>query len=358
MKNRFNVIGLMSGTSLDGLDLAYCEYRLHGRNWIFSIKNAETIRYPAKWREKLGNAHLIDAAGIVALHHAYGKYLGETVNDFVSRHQLPKPNFVASHGHTIFHQPGRGFTFQLGDPNAIHAASGLPVIADFRALDVALGGEGAPLVPIGDHLLFSDYDVCLNLGGIANLSRISGRKREAFDICFCNMSLNYLMAMKGKAYDNRGETASKGEVNVQMLDVLRRVYKPLRKKRPSLGREIFEQSIKPLLDDVSISVEDKLATCVESTAEEIVAAVSENKANLLLCTGGGAFNAFLLARMLDKIGDRTAIVVPDEEIVKFKEALVFGFLGVLRFLGKNNCLSSVTGASRDSSGGVIVGLHC
>ncbi len=358
MKNRFNVIGLMSGTSLDGLDLAYSEFRLRENGWRFSIKKAETVPYSTKWREKLANAHILDAAELVSLHCAYGKLLGQLVADFISRHRLSKPLFIASHGHTVFHQPHRGFTFQLGDPSAIHAATALPVIADFRSLDVALGGQGAPLVPIGDHLLFNDYDVCLNLGGIANLSRAKGRKREAFDICFCNMSLNYLMNFKGKPYDNRGETASKGIINNQMLDALRRIYKPLRKKRPSLGREIFEEAIKPLLDDQNISVEDKLATCVESTAEEIVAAVSEQKANSMLCTGGGAFNSFLLSRMLDKLGDRTAIVVPDDDIVKFKEALVFGFLGVLRFAGKNNCLASVTGAERDSSGGVMIGLHC
>ncbi len=357
MKNRFNVIGLMSGTSLDGLDVAYTEYRLQDRSWKFSIRRAETIRYPKKWRDALATAHLLDAPDLLALHHAYGKLLGQLTTDFINRHGLSKPHFIASHGHTIFHQPGRGFTFQLGDANAIHAASILPVIADFRALDVALGGEGAPLVPIGDQLLFQDYDVCLNLGGIANLSRVNGKKREAFDICFCNMTLNYLMGLKGKPYDNRGETASRGTIDNQLLKAIQRVYIPLRKKRPSLGREIFEAAIKPLLDNRDISVEDKLATCVESTADEIVNAVSERNAGSLLCTGGGAFNAFLVSRMLDKIGDSTAIVVPDEEIVKFKEALVFGFLGVLRYLGKNNCLSSVTGAMRDSSSGVMIGIH-
>lgn len=356
MKNRFKVIGLMSGTSLDGLDIAYVEFNFAKGRWTFTIVHAETLTYSRKWRESLETAHTLDSADLLGLHVAYGAFLGDACRSFISKKGLSRVDFIASHGHTIFHQPENKFTFQLGDANAIHAHAGVPVISDFRGLDVALGGQGAPLVPVGDKLLFQDFDVCVNLGGIANISRDEKKSRIAYDVCFCNMSLNYLMGTVGKRYDKNGETAAAGSVNESLLKDLGRIYQPLKKKRISLGREIFETKIQPLLDDETVPLADKLATCVESAAFEITTAVVGPRIRSVLFTGGGAYNAFLMARILEHCRDRAELVIPEDDVVKFKEAMIFAFLGVLRVLGKPNSLRSVTGATRDSSGGIIVGF--
>lgn len=346
----------MSGTSLDGLDIAFCSFTRGTLGWKYAIKTATTIKYSAILKKKLSTAQHLSGEALVALDVEYGKFLGKTCADFIRRHKI-KPDFIASHGHTIFHQPKKAITVQIGNGNALHAACGIPVIYDFRSLDVQLGGEGAPLVPVGDKLLFAEYDVCLNLGGIANLSMDIKKQRIAYDICFINMGLNYLMEKIGKAFDDRGELASTGSVNTAMLGKLNRVYAALRLKRPSLGREIFEQRIQPILDEPGIPIEDKLRTVIESSAAEIASAVVSVKENAkVLCTGGGTFNAFFVSCLLEHFRDRAALIIPEEEVVKFKEALVFSFLGVLRLLKQPNCLKSVTGATRDSSGGVLVGL--
>jgi anhydro-N-acetylmuramic acid kinase len=355
-KNSYQVIGLMSGTSLDGLDVAHCTFTQASDRWQYAINQATTIRYPSAWKKILSNAHSLSAEKLLALDSAYGSFLGKTVADFIARHKL-KVDFIASHGHTIFHQPSNRFTYQIGNGNALYAETEIPVIYDFRSLDVMRGGEGAPLVPAGDKFLFADYDVCLNLGGIANLSVDVKKQRVAYDICFCNMSLNYLSSLIGKEYDRNGAIAESGEVDRGLLKKLQSVYNATRKKRPSLGRELFEQRIKPLLEDKSVSLEDRLCTATESAAQEIVNSILELKKNAsVLCTGGGAFNSFLISRMLDLCGDDASLILPDENVVKFKEALVFAFLGVLRVRDEVNCLKSVTRASKDSSSGVLVGF--
>ncbi len=353
----YKVIGLMSGTSLDGLDIAYCTFKKTDQGWVYSIDKATTLKYSSAWLKNLSQAHTLSAEALLALDAEYGKFLGKACSTFMLNHKL-KVDFIASHGHTIFHQPKKGFTFQLGNGNALHSATGLPVIYDFRSLDVARGGEGAPLVPAGDKILFNEYEVCLNLGGIANLSLDAKGKRTAFDICFTNMGLNYLAAMKGKAFDKHGAMAASGEVNNKMLRDLNKIYKKFVSKRPSLGREIFEKQIKPILDRKSISIEDRLRTFTESSCIEIArTVVSTNKKLNVLCTGGGAFNSFLMATLLDKCGDAVELIIPDEDVVKFKEALIFGFLGVLRLRDEINCLKSVTGAAADSSAGVTIGFN-
>lgn len=346
----------MSGTSLDGVDIAYCIFKYTADGWEFSIEKADTVKYTAAWLKKLSGAHFLSGLDLMGLDAEYGQLLGEMCKAFIQKHNV-KPDFIASHGHTIFHQPKRNFTYQLGNGNSLHAQTGLPVIYDFRSLDVARGGQGAPLVPVGDELLFNDYDICLNLGGIANLSRNEKGKRIAFDICFANMGLNYLALQLNKKYDHGGGFASSGEVNLKMLSDLNRVYQQIKTTRPSLGREFFEQRIKPVLDTKKVSAHDKLRTFTESTAQEIVEAFQlTKKPARVLCTGGGAFNSFLISTMLDKCEDKAVLVLPDDAIIKFKEALVFGFLGVLRKRGEDNCLKSVTGASVNSCGGVVVGF--
>jgi anhydro-N-acetylmuramic acid kinase len=355
-KNNFKVIGLMSGTSLDGLDIALCHFKKNGKGWQYAIEKASTIKYSTKWINALSTAQNLPGDGLMALDAAYGQYLGKEVKDFKRKYRL-EADFIASHGHTIFHQPSQGFTFQLGNGNAVYAACGVPVVFDFRSLDVMLGGEGAPLVPAGDKLLFREYDVCLNLGGIANISMDIKGDRMAYDVCFNNMGLNYLMNQIGKEFDDDGATAASGVVNKKMLRKLAAVYKSFRNKRPSLGREIFERRIKPIIDDPEISLADKLCTLTTSAADEIAAAVTSVKKNpQVLCTGGGAFNSFFISTLLDACADKATLIIPDEEIIKFKEAMVFAFLGVLRVKGEVNCFRSVTGATMDSSSGTTVGF--
>jgi len=355
-KQEYKVIGLMSGTSLDGVDVASCVFS-EKDTWQFVIEKSETIQYSASWRKKLAEAHTLTAEKLVALDVAYGKFLGSVCRDFIVRYKIRRVDFIASHGHTVFHQPENGFTFQIGNGNALHAAAGLPVVYDFRSLDVMLGGHGAPLVPIGDKLLFGEYDACLNLGGIANVSMEGKKGREAFDICFANLGLNHLSHQAGKKYDHNGALSEKGELNAKMLNQLDRVYSKIRTSRPSLGREFFEKHIQPILDQNKIPLHDRLRTFTESSAREIVESILKSgKQKTVLCTGGGAFNTFFIYRLIELCDDRTILIIPDEEIVKFKEALVFAFLGVLRVQNKVNCLKNVTGAKKDSSGGVTIGF--
>lgn len=355
-KSKYRVIGLMSGTSLDGLDIAYCVFQHLKSGWKYSIEQNSSVHYPVKWSSRLSQAHTLAGSDLMALDADFGSYMGELVRKFISKHKL-KAEFIASHGHTVFHQPENGFTTQIGNGYSMSVASGLPVVYDFRMLDVALGGEGAPLVPAGDKFLFHEYDVCLNMGGIANLSLDVKGKRLAYDICFCNTPLNILAAEASMKFDKNGMIAAEGTVNVKLLDSLKKLYQKFRTKRPSLGREIFEKDFAKLLDGSGVSLEDRLATFTESAAIEICGAIKVHKRNArVLCTGGGAFNSFLISRMLDHGGDDLTFIIPEEEVVKFKEAMVFGFLGVLRVRNEINCLKSVTKAERDSSAGTMIGF--
>ncbi len=354
MINKYNILGLMSGTSLDGLDLALCHFEWKEKQWRFSIKAAQTIKYPAKWKQKLSSAQSLSGEKLLQLHSQYGFFLGELCNRFIAEKKLKKIDLISSHGHTIFHQPQNKFTFQLGDGNALRAATNLPVAFDFRSLDVALGGQGAPLVPIGDQLLFSDYDACLNLGGIANLSMQVLNKRIAFDICYCNMALNHLASKAGKEFDKNGLLASQGILNKKLLVDLDRAYSSIRKTKPALAREGFEARILSLIENDSLATSDRLRTACESVADEIARAISPSKKKLkLLVTGGGAHNLFLINRIQKKLSDQATVVIPNKTIVDFKEALIFAFLGMLRLRGEINVLKSVTGASRDSSSGIL-----
>lgn len=352
---KYRILGLMSGTSLDGLDLACVEFKA-GRRWSFRVIDAETTDYSAKWKQRLAQAHTLSGEELLSLHAAYGKYLGEACKDFIKRNRIRHVQAVASHGHTVFHQPGRRLTFQLGDGAAIHAVTDLPVIYDFRNLDVQLGGEGAPLVPVGDRLLFASADVCLNLGGIANISLELKGKRRAFDLCFCNMALNHLIKEAGSEYDRDGRLAAKGTVVPSLLDQLTTVYASVRKRRNSLGREFFEASVQPLLDQRKFALSDRLRTVCESVAEEIDLAIPRGSRNLqMLSTGGGARNKHLVEVLRGRLLGKAAVVLPPDEIIDFKEAIIFAFLGLLRLRQENNVLRSVTRSRQDSSSGVLIG---
>ncbi len=346
----YKVIGLMSGTSLDGVDIAFCKFSFR-KKWQFDIIKAETIEYPPQWVNKLTNLMLADAETLARTNSEYGKYLGQITKRFINSNKL-KPDFIASHGHTIFHQPEKGFTLQIGDGNAISAITGLPVVFDFRSLDVALGGQGAPLVPIGDRLIFYNYEYCLNLGGIGNISFEQNGRRIAFDICPVNIGLNHLASLAGYKFDKNGSIASKGVINSSLLDQFNRLdyYKAIPPK--SLGREWIDRNFIPLLNAHNDLIENKLRTVTEHIATQITAVINTFPIGKLLITGGGARNQFLIDLLKSKIP--SDVIVPEPEIIDFKEALIFAFLGVLRWRNEINTLSSVTGALKDSCGGLIV----
>ena len=341
-------IGLMSGSSLDGLDIALVRFQEEGGKYRFQILQAETLPYPEYWTEQLSEAFHKQPEDLVQLDKCYGKYLGEQVLTFAKKHNVT-PDFVASHGHTIFHKPEQHYTLQIGDGQEMAKTCGFTIINDFRSEDVSKGGQGAPLVPIGDKLLFSDYEICLNIGGIANVSYNEDGKRIAFDLCIANQALNYLAQMKGLPYDRDGELARSGEVDMNLLKRLNKhsFYGQLPPK--SLGREFFEANQKELLQGLSVS--DLLATFVEHIALQIALGVSHLPKGKILVTGGGARNKFLIERLQARSSHE--VIVPEETIIDYKEALVFAFLGLLRLEGKTNVLASVTGAESDSCSGRI-----
>ena len=341
-------IGLMSGSSLDGLDIALVRFQEEDGKYHFQILQAETLPYPEYWTEQLSEAFHKQPEDLVQLDKDYGKYLGEQVLAFAKKHNAT-PDFVASHGHTIFHRPEEHYTLQIGDGQELAKACGFTVINDFRSEDVSKGGQGAPLVPIGDKLLFGDYEICLNIGGIANVSYDEDDKRIAFDLCIANQALNYLAQMKGIPYDRDGKLARSGEVDITLLKQLNRhpfygLYPP-----KSLGREFFEANQKELLQ--GLSVPDLLATFVEHIALQIALGVSHLPKGKILVTGGGARNKFLMERLQSRSSHE--VVIPDKMIIDYKEALVFAFLGLLRMESKANVLASVTGAESDSCSGRI-----
>lgn len=345
------IIGLMSGTSLDGLDLAYCDIDERG----FRLIAADTYPYPDAWTQRLSTLEHATAFEYALADVELGHYIGQCVNRFRTDHPGPV-DAVASHGHTIFHQPQLGLTTQIGDGDAIAAETGLPVVFNFRALDVALGGQGAPLVPIGDRLLFGSYDACLNLGGIANISfETAGGKRLAFDICPCNMALNLLARQMGESYDRNGLTARSGVIDNGLLDRLDALdyYRQVPPK--TLGKEWFVDQMLPLLEQPHIAVSDRLRTTVEHIARQISWAMKGRSLESLLLTGGGAKNQFLAAR-IQALMPGCRIVVPAADIIDYKEAIIFALLGYLRLQRKPNCLSSVTGAKIDNCGGDIAGV--
>ena len=341
-------IGLMSGSSLDGLDIALVRFQEENGKYRFQILQAETLPYPDEWKQRLSEAFHKQPSELTELDKAYGKYLGEQVLAFAQKHNI-QPDFVASHGHTIFHRPEEHYTLQIGDGQELAKACGFTVINDFRSEDVSKGGQGAPLVPIGDKLLFSDYEICLNIGGIANVSYDEDGKRIAYDICIANQALNHLAQMKGLDYDRDGELARSGEVD---MDLLKRLNKhPFYGQLPpkSLGREFFETYQKDMLKD--LSVEDLLATFTEHIALQVALAVSVLPKSKLLVTGGGARNKYLIERLQARSSHE--VIVPEKMIIDYKEALVFAFLGLLRMEGKTNVLASVTGAESNSCSGRI-----
>jgi len=348
----FYAIGLMSGTSLDGLDIVYVKFQKSDYA-NFEILLAETISYSDIWKERLQSAINLDKNGTSVLHNEYGVFLGIKTKEFISKNNIQKLDFIASHGHTVFHQPEKGITLQVGDGEEILKATNCTVVADFRTQDVQLGGQGAPLVPIGDRLLFSGYQACVNLGGFANISYERNDLRIAFDICPVNIVMNYYSNKMGLEYDDKGIIASKGTIHQGLLKELNSL--PFYSKKPpkSLGLEWVQQYVFPLVDKYKLDSHNILRTFLEHVAQQISQIIQPF--DTILFTGGGVYNDFLIKRIED-IG-KNNIIIPADHIINYKEALIFALLGLLKLQGQVNCLSSVTGAQKNHSSGKIFTIN-
>ncbi|MBC7556168.1 MAG: anhydro-N-acetylmuramic acid kinase [Chryseobacterium sp.] len=343
-------LGLMSGTSLDGLDICYAKFYFHNNIWNFEILDAETFTYPKIWSDKLSAAIQLSAVDLLELNSHYGSYLGDRITEFISLKNITKIDIISSHGHTVHHQPKKKFTYQIGDGRAIKIKNNFPIVYDFRSQDVLLGGNGAPLVPIGDENLFSECEACLNLGGFSNISFKKNGKRIAFDIVPLNIVLNYFAEKLGKKFDDKGDIARNGTINETILKELNQLefYKNTEPK--SLGFEFVQKEIFPLLKEDS--TKNILATFTEHSAQKIAEILNRDNIKNVLITGGGTYNDFLLEKI--KFKTKTQIVIPENKIIDFKEALIFAFMGVLKLRAENNVLSSATGSSRDHCSGILI----
>ncbi|QLG44072.1 anhydro-N-acetylmuramic acid kinase [Costertonia aggregata] len=351
----YKIVSMMSGTSLDGLDLCYCHIWKKKDKWEFEIKKTKSIAYSEEMQLELKDSIFLKADDLLQLHNTYGVWLGEQVNTFITENSL-EVDFVASHGHTTHHQPQNGLTFQIGSGQHLANTCEIMTICDFRSNDVALGGQGAPLVPIGDQIFFGTYDFCLNLGGISNISFEAKGKRIAYDIGLANMILNHITRKIDLAYDKGGGMARTGSVNVDMLKALNNLKYYALPFPKSIGYEWFVEEVAPIVDSTKDSVENLLHTAVHHISEKVAQQISLNlntDKGILLVTGGGGLNDFLIETLQHKLGDSIKVHVPSKIMIEFKEALVFALMGVLRLEKEINVLSSVTGAKRDSSSGVI-----
>jgi anhydro-N-acetylmuramic acid kinase len=353
----YKVIGLMSGSSLDGLDIAYVHLQVNAGKWEFSLVATTTYPYTDEWRKKLAEAPRLSAMEYQLLHTDYGHYLGEQVNRFIEEHRLHyQVQLIASHGHTSFHLPARKMTAQLGDGAALAAETSINVVSDLRAMDLALGGQGAPIVPIGEKLLLPGYGFFLNLGGIANLSSHVAGTFVAFDVCPSGRVLDSLAGLAGKKYDEGGTLTSSGKTDeglLQRLNALAYYGMPYPK---SLANDFGTDIVYPMILEAGLSPADALRTYTEHICVQIRNSIEGfgSGGGRLLATGGGAHNRYLIARLQELLEPmQIEVVVPDKELVDNKEALVMALIGVLRWREERNVLASVTGASRDSIGGAV-----
>jgi anhydro-N-acetylmuramic acid kinase len=341
------ILGIMSGTSLDGLDLALCTFTKRHNRFSFDILKTDFFAYDEIWKKYLSTAQNLNSFDFIKLHKRYGKFIGQIANTFLQGTKAP--DFIASHGHTIFHEPKQQITFQIGDGAFIAAETGIPVISDFRNLDTAYGGQGAPLVPIGDKLLFPEFDYCLNLGGFANIS--DKKNEKAYDICPFNFIINDLTRKINKEFDKNGEIGRRGAVNSKLLNELDNIEYYNEKAPKSLGREYAEKHFYPLFDQYKISLEDFIRTYYEHSANQINRSILKRKNQKILITGGGAHNKFFIS-LLRKFPENKWIV-PDNSTIDYKEAIIFAFLGFLRSIEEINTSASVTGARKNTSGAAV-----
>lgn len=356
----YRVLGLMSGSALDGLDIVFVEFQENGGKWQYEIIQGETYPYTKEWADKLRNAIQLKALDYQLLDVEYGHYIAAEVNKFIDRHQLDfKVQLIASHGHTTFHVPSRKMTAQLGDGASIAASTGINVVSNLRAIDMALNGHGAPIVPIGEKLLLNDYDLFLNIGGIMNVSYRKPDEYIAFDVCPANRVMNMMAQKLGKEVDYSGDFARSGKLQPQLLGQLNALEYYRMPYPKSLANDFGTDVIFPMCAKSGYSIEDGLRTFVEHMAEQLKASLAallgEDGGNKrILITGGGAHNTFLVERLTERLKEiNVEVVVPDKVLVDFKEALIMGLIGVLRWREEVNVMATVTGADRDSIGGAV-----
>ena len=352
MKN-FNVIGVMSGTSLDGVDIVYVKF-IQNESWSFKIINSKTYKYEDSTADILNDISKKSLEEIKELDVVYSKKLAKIINEFIDEFSINKIDFVSSHGHTAIHDPSNLITYQMGNLSTLSKEINQKVICDFRVQDVKLGGEGAPLVPVGEKYLFQEYDSFINLGGFANISNHKGESLIAYDICPVNIVLNNLSKNIGKDFDDKGSIASSGKLIINLYEELEKLEYYQSSPPKSLGIEWVNENIFPLINKYfDYPIEDLLNTLSNHIANQI----SNNLKDVdkVLVTGGGAYNDYLIDIIRSKTDSE--IIIPSKNIIEFKEALIFAFLGVLRYLNINNCYSSVTGASKDHCSGKIFLLN-
>jgi anhydro-N-acetylmuramic acid kinase len=342
------VLGTMSGTSLDGLDLAICRFQYLRNRWNYELLRSKTVVYHDKLRKQLENAQSLPGNAIINLDNEFGKFIALKSKEFIAETRLAV-ELISSHGHTVFHQPKNGITFQIGSGACIAAITGITTVTDFRRTDVALGGQGAPLVPAGDDLLFSEYDYCLNLGGFANISFRSDGKRVAYDICPVNIILNLLSQRQGKLFDNDGLLGSSGTFDINLYTKLNDLGYYKLEPPKSLGKEWIDRKFIPVLDETDLPEVTKMRTVYEHISTMIAGIPRKNKT--VLITGGGIHNKFLRDLIIKYC--KANCIIPADDIINYKEAIIFAFLGLLRIMNEINCYASVTGASRDSCCGVV-----
>jgi anhydro-N-acetylmuramic acid kinase len=352
-KQNYNVIGVMSGTSLDGVDLAHIKFEINNSKWSYEIYECNTISYSNEIISKLKNGINLSKSELSDLNIEYTNLLGDIILEYISNNNISNLDAVCSHGHTILHQPQNGFTLQIGNLSEIAKIVKQKVVCDFRVQDVNLGGQGAPLVPIGDKILFSEHDYCLNLGGFSNISFEENNQRIAFDISPVNTVLNFYANTFGLEYDDKGKISATGNLNSGLFNELNTLEFYQKSFPKSLGFEFVKETVLPILESYSISTEDKMRTFTEHIAFQI-GKILQSKSGKLLVSGGGVYNDFLIDRMKTHL-PTIEIIIPNEKTIKFKEALIFALLGVLKLRNEINVLASVTGAKHNHCSGEIYG---
>ena len=350
MSKAIHCIGVMSGTSIDGVDIAHCSFEAIENKWQFQIHHADCLPYSELWQNRLVKLHEQSAEVFAKTNVYYGHFLGQCVQQFIKKYEIQdKFSLVSSHGQTIFHNPSKGYTIQIGHGAAIAKECGLPVVCDLRTSDMAYGGQGAPIVPLGEKFLFPNLQQFVNIGGISNCSLHTNEQTIGYDVCMGNLLLDELASRVGKAYDNNGEMAASGAIHKELLADLN-AHSYFAKSYPkSLDAEEVLNEFLPLVDAYSIPIEDQMATIVEHIAVQLSSALHSNYKTMV--TGGGALNSFLVKRLQSHFSNE--IILPETEIIENKEALIIAFLGLLRLNKQENVLASVTGANKNTINGAL-----
>ena len=349
----YSILGLMSGTSMDGLDIVHITFYLSKKNeWTFKIHNKKTYPYKIDTINKLKKSKNLSTIEILEFDKYLGKIFSNHINNFIKTNKINKKDIhaIGSHGHTVHHRPDIGFTQQIGCGDTIAFNTGINVVNNFRQKDIIANGQGAPLVPIGDKLLFiKKANAFLNIGGFVNICVI-GKKIIAFDICPGNLPLNKVINKLGLDFDNKGILSSQGKINIKILHKLNSLKFYDKKNPKSLGTEWLEKNFFPIINKIN-SPEDQLRTIIEHIAIQVSNTFKKLNVKKIYITGGGALNEFLISRI--KANTNVKIIIPNKTIINYKEAIIFGFLSVLFLRKEINCLADATGANKDTIGGVL-----